>query len=71
MNMIDVSATGKKVHSLLRSRYKSNEEAASILGVTHTAVAKWGRGNGMPNIDNMFYIAELFDTTVDDLVVRG
>lgn len=69
--MIDVSATGKKVHALLRTRYSTNKDAAEVLGLDCATVSKWGRGQGMPNIDNMFYIADLFDTKVDDLVVRG
>ena len=54
---------------VLRKQYNlTQEELAERLDVSRQAITKWESGDGMPDIDNLKQIAELFETTIDDLV---
>ncbi|MGO5116104.1 helix-turn-helix domain-containing protein [Candidatus Avoscillospira sp. LCP25S3_F1] len=48
----------------------SQEEVAGRLGVSRQAVAKWEGGQSAPSTENLFKLAEVFDTTVDLLLVE-
>lgn len=54
---------------VLRKQFNlTQEEMAERLDVSRQAITKWESGEGMPDIDNLKQIAELFETTIDDLV---
>lgn len=56
---------------LVQLRDKSNltqEELAEKLGVSRAAIAKWESGGGIPNIQNIIAISELFDVSIDYLL---
>lgn len=56
---------------VLRKQYNlTQEELAEQLDVSRQAITKWESGEGMPDIDNLKQIAELFETTIDDLVAE-
>lgn len=44
------------------------EAVAEKLGVSRQAVAKWERGDTVPDITNCIALAELYDVTLDTLV---
>lgn len=46
----------------------SQEQLAEKIGVSRQAVTKWELGKGLPDIENIVIIAELFKTTLDELV---
>ncbi len=46
----------------------TQEEIAEKLGVSRQAVAKWERGETMPDIESCLKLADLYETTVDMLV---
>ena len=46
----------------------TQEEIAEKLGVSRQAVAKWERGDSLPDIESCIKLSELFGTTVDMLV---
>jgi AbrB family looped-hinge helix DNA binding protein len=46
----------------------TQEEVAERIGVSRQAVAKWERGESVPDIDSCMKLAELYGTTVDLLV---
>ncbi len=53
----------------LRKLYKfSQEEAASRIGVSRQALAKWENGDTSPDIDNCIALAKLYNVSLDDLV---
>lgn len=54
---------------LLRKQHGLTQEAvAEKLGVSRQAVAKWERGECLPDIDNVIAIADMYEITVDSLV---
>lgn len=46
----------------------TQEEVAEHLGVTRQAVAKWERGESLPDIESCIKLADLYSTTLDMLV---
>ncbi len=58
----------KKLKQLRQQAGWSQEQLADRLNVTRQAVAKWERGAGFPDIDNVQALAKLFNTSVDELL---
>ena len=58
----------KKLKQLRQQADWSQEQLADQLNVTRQAVAKWERGAGFPDIDNMQALAKLFNNSVDALL---
>ena len=46
----------------------SQETLAEKLGVSRQAVTKWETGRGIPDVENIIAISNLFDISVDDLL---
>lgn len=46
----------------------SQEEVAERVGVSRQAVAKWERGETVPDIINCAALARLYDVAIDDLI---
>lgn len=46
----------------------TQEQVAEQLGVSRQAVAKWERGETLPDIDNIIAMADLYEISVDSLV---
>jgi len=58
----------KKLKQLRQQTGWSQEQLADRLNVTRQAVAKWERGTGFPDIDNVQALAKLFNTSVNELL---
>ena len=62
-NMIHVNL------SVLRKRSgMTQEQVAERLGVSRQALAKWERGESVPDMDHCAALAKLFSVSIDDLV---
>ncbi|MBO5104682.1 MAG: helix-turn-helix domain-containing protein [Ruminococcus sp.] len=46
----------------------TQEEIAEKLGVSRQAVAKWEKGESLPDIESCMKLADLYETTVDMLL---
>ncbi|MDE5621245.1 MAG: helix-turn-helix domain-containing protein [Ruminococcus sp.] len=46
----------------------TQEDIAEKLGVSRQAVAKWEKGESLPDIESCIKLADLYETTVDILV---
>lgn len=59
-------------HNNLKYLRKKNgytqEQIAEKIGVSRQAVAKWERGEALPDIDNVIALAGVYEVTVDSLV---
>lgn len=58
---------GNRIKAKRRERNLTQEELASILGVTKAAVSKWENEESYPDITLLPQIAQLFHMTMDDL----
>ena len=67
---IDLIETGRRISDLRRQKDLSIKEMQYALGFnTPQAIFKWQRGDSLPSIDNLVVLAEIFDTTIDDILV--
>lgn len=46
----------------------TQEQVAEKLGVSRQAIAKWERGESIPDIENVIALADMYEVTVDSLV---
>lgn len=58
----------EKLRSIRKNENLSQEQLAEKIGVSRQAITKWETGKGMPDIENMMILAEIFKTTLDELV---
>ena len=62
---------GKTILELRKARNLTQEELASQLGVTPTAVSKWENNNTLPDILMLCALADCFEVTADELLGRA
>lgn len=59
---------GEHIKQIRKTNDLSQEEFAEKLAVSRQAVSKWERGVALPDIENLMYISNLFDVSLDDLI---
>ena len=57
------------IKELRKDRRISQEELASRLEVTRQTVSKWELGDSTPDLDKLVLLAELFEISLDELVL--
>ena len=62
---------GAYISRLRKERDMPQSKLADILNVTRQAVSKWERGEGFPDITILCELANVFETSVDDLLNAG
>ena len=58
----------EKLKELRKKEGISQEQLAERIGVTRQAITKWETGKGLPDVENMAIIAEIFKTSIDELL---
>ena len=58
----------KKLKEIRKNEGLSQEQLAAKIGVSRQAITKWETGKGLPDVENMVIIAEIFKTTLDELL---
>lgn len=66
----DMQRTGAMISRLRKEHGMTQLQLADALGVTFQAVSNWERGLSMPDISKLPELAELFGTTIDELLGR-
>lgn len=69
MNNEQQKEIGKFIQEERKNLGMTQEELASKVYVTSKAVSKWENGRGLPNIDGMIRLAELFNISVNELLM--
>lgn len=59
---------GQKLKEIRRAEGLSQEQLADKIGVSRQAITKWETGKGLPDMENMMILSEIFKTTLDELV---
>ena len=62
---------GEKVKDARKKAGYTQEQLAEKLGVSRQAVTKWETGNGIPDVDNLKYIAQVLNVSMDYLLDEG
>lgn len=60
----------EQMKMLRKQRKMSQEEVACALGISRQAVAKWEQGQSWPDLDNLLQLSDLFQCTVDRLLIE-
>ena len=58
----------EKLKEIRKNEGLSQDQLAEKIGVSRQAVTKWETGKGLPDVENMVIIAEIFKTTLDELL---
>ena len=59
---------GKRIHEIRQQKNLTQEQLASDLGISRQAVSKWESDKAIPDIENLMYISNLYDVSLDELV---
>lgn len=66
----DMHRIGQTIARLRREHNMTQMQLADEMGVSFQAVSNWERGQSMPDISKLPELAELFSTTIDELLGR-
>ena len=66
--MIDFIAVGNNIASKRKGLNLTQEELANRLFVTRQLVSKWENGTGVPSIDDLLNMSEIFGITIEELL---
>lgn len=66
--MLDLKVIGQRIADLRKQNHMSQNELAEALFVTRQAVSKWEIGKGMPNIEILLALTNLFNVSIDYLL---
>lgn len=58
----------EKLKVIRKNEGLSQEQLADKIGVSRQAITKWETGKGLPDVENMVMIAEIFKITLDELL---
>ena len=60
----------EKIRNCRKQAGISQEKMAELIGVSRQAITKWENGTGTPDIANLLAIAELFQISLDELLLN-
>lgn len=61
---------GDRLKQIRTAQGLSQEQLAEKIGVSRQAITKWETKKGLPDIENMVILSEIFKMTLDELVVQ-
>ena len=68
--VIDQRATGRQIKALRMACGISVTDLQQALGFANPqTIYKWQRGDGMPSLDNLVIIAQIFGVRIDDILI--
>ena len=71
MIVIDAVATGQRMREIRKEKKIKSIQVADAMGFQSCqSVYNWESGRKLPDIENLFTIADMLGVTVDELVVR-
>ena len=68
---LNLSTIGYQIQSLRKSKGYTQNQLGDMVGVSFQAVSKWERGETLPDIATFVTLAEVLDTTIDNLLHGG
>lgn len=66
---MDAHKIGGQIARLRKKENMTQLQLAERLFVTEKAVSKWECGNGLPDLDNIGKLAEIFNVSIDELLM--
>lgn len=69
--MVNMAATGANIKALMKQQGITPKNIQAVFGFDNVqTIYKWMAGKCIPNIDNLFMLADILGVTVDALVIR-
>lgn len=68
---LDLNAIGYQIQSLRKLKGYTQNTLGEKIGVSFQAVSKWERGEALPDIGTFQLLAEVLDTTIDNIISGG
>ncbi len=69
---VNLVETGKNITKLMRKKGITVTKLQKIFGFEHPqAIYKWKRGECLPTIDNLIILANVLDTTIDEIIITN
>lgn len=59
---------GKRIHEIRQKKNITQEQFAKDLAISRQAVSKWESNKAIPDIENLMYISNLYDVSLDELI---
>lgn len=67
---INKAKTGERIEKLMKSSGKTPRDIQKYLGLTCVqSVYRWLEGINIPSIDNFYALSQLFQITIDEMIV--
>lgn len=70
MKVYDAVATCDKIFALAKAKGWTDAKLSKILDLTPQAISKWRRGVCSPSTDMLVMLADLFEISLDDLMMQ-
>ena len=61
---------GEKIVNLRKENNLTQDELANKLNVSRQSISKWESGLSLPEISNLLLISEIFNCTIDSLLLE-
>lgn len=68
---LNLETIGYQIQSLRKSKGYTQNQLGDMVGVSFQAVSKWERGETLPDIATFVALADVLDTTIDNLLHGG
>ncbi len=69
--VVDMVKTGKRIRELMKLNNIRTKDIVEYMGFeSEQSVYKWLRGDSLPKVDNLFALARLFDTPMEDILME-
>lgn len=62
---------GNKIYELRKRKNLTQEDLAILLDISDKSISKWENGTSKPTIENLKKISNIFDISLDDLIVEN
>lgn len=69
--VLDMKKTGRRIKELMMLNNIRTKDIVEYMGFeSEQSVYKWLRGDSLPKVDNLFALARLFNTPMDDILME-
>ncbi len=69
--VVDTIKTGKRIRELMKLNSIRTKDIVEYMGFeSEQSVYKWLRGDSLPKVDNLFALARLFGTPMEDILME-
>jgi len=70
MPIIDMERTGRNIETLRKKNNMTVRDLQVLFGFeTPQAIYKWQRGSALPTIDNLLYLAIIFNVSMEEILI--